>query len=181
MTEDKSKTTTQAEEKKTSKADEPVVAKTQAKKETQEAPKDSPDTTSSENESGEVKKAPKRKKVKRAVPYGQVHISASFNNTIVTFTDSNGGALTASSSGACGFRGSKKGTAYAAQVAAEKAGQMAQQQYGFTKADVYVKGIGLGRESAVRTLNTLGIAVESIKDVTGVAHGGVRPRKARRV
>lgn len=181
MTEDKSKNTPPAEEKKTAKADEPVVNKADAKKETQEAPKDKVETTSSENENGEVKKAPKRKKVKRAVPYGQVHISASFNNTIVTFTDSSGGALTASSSGACGFRGSKKSTAYAAQVAAEKAGQMAQQQYGFTKADVYVKGIGLGRESAVRTLNTLGIAVESIKDVTGIAHGGVRPRKARRV
>lgn len=124
---------------------------------------------------------PKRKKLKRAVAYGQVHIQASFNNTIITFTDAQGGALTASSSGACGFRGSKKGTAYAAQVACEKAGNAARQQYGFSKADVFVKGVGLGRESAVRTLNTLGIAVESIKDVTGVAHGGVRPKKARRV
>jgi small subunit ribosomal protein S11 len=125
--------------------------------------------------------APRKKKNKRSVPTGQVHIFASFNNTIITFTDTKGGALTASSSGACGFRGSKKGTAYAAQVACEKAGNAAKQQYGFSKADVYVKGIGLGRESAVRTLNTLGITVESIRDVTGIAHGGVRPKKARRI
>lgn len=124
---------------------------------------------------------PKKKKAKRSVPSGQVHVYASFNNTIISFTDPQGGALTASSSGACGFRGSKKGTAYAAQVACEKAGNAAKQQYGFSKADVFIKGIGLGRDAAVRTLGTLGITVESIKDVTGVAHGGVRPKKARRV
>lgn len=123
----------------------------------------------------------KKKKAKRSVPTGQVHILATFNNTIVTFTDTNGGVLSASSAGACGFRGSKKGTAYAAQVAAEKAGAAAKQQHGFNKADVYIKGVGLGREAAVRTLAGLDIQVESIKDVTGVAHGGVRPRKARRV
>jgi len=124
--------------------------------------------------------APKKKKVKRSVPTGQVHIQATFNNTIVSFTDSKGGVLTASSAGACGFRGSKKGTAYAAQVATEKAGAMAKQQHGFNKADVYLKGVGLGRDAAVRALSGLGIQVESIKDVTGVPHGGVRPRKARR-
>jgi len=123
---------------------------------------------------------PKRRKAKRSVPHGQVHILATFNNTIITFTDDKGGVLTYSSAGACGFRGSKKGTAYAAQVAAEKAGQAAQQAHGFKKADVYVKGIGLGREAAVRTLQTLDIQVESIRDVTGIPHGGVRPRKARR-
>ena len=125
--------------------------------------------------------APRKKKVKRSVPSGQVHILATFNNTIIAFTDSKGGVLTTSSAGACGFRGSKKGTAYAAQVAAEKAGQMAKQQYGFNKADVYIKGIGLGREAAVRSLQGLDIQVEAIKDVTGVPHGGVRPKKARRV
>lgn len=125
--------------------------------------------------------ATKKKKAKRSVPTGQVHILATFNNTIVTFTDPKGGALTASSSGACGFRGSKKGTAYAAQVAAEKAGNAAKQQYGFSKADVFIKGVGLGRDAAVRALGTLDIAVESIKDVTGVPHGGVRPKKARRI
>lgn len=129
----------------------------------------------------EATTTPKKKKAKRSVPAGQVHILATFNNTIVTFTDSKGGALAASSAGACGFRGSKKGTAYAAQVAAEKAGQIAKQQYGFSKADVYIKGVGLGRDAAVRALSGLDIQVESIKDVTGVPHGGVRPKKARRI
>ena len=124
---------------------------------------------------------PKRKKAKRNVPSGQMHVLATFNNTIITFTDSKGGALTTSSAGACGFRGSKKGTAYAAQVAAEKAGQAAKQTYGMSKVNVFVKGIGLGRDAAVRTLQSLDIQVESIHDVTGVPHGGVRPRKARRV
>jgi small subunit ribosomal protein S11 len=123
----------------------------------------------------------KRRKGKRSVATGQVHVLATFNNTIITFTDPNGGALTASSSGACGFRGSKKGTAYAAQVATERAGNAAKQQYGFGRADVYVKGVGLGRDAAVRTLANLDIQVESITDVTGVPHGGVRPKKARRV
>ena len=123
----------------------------------------------------------RKKKSKRSVPSGQVHILATFNNTIVTFTDSRGGALTASSAGACGFRGSKKGTAYAAQVAAEKAGQAAKQAHGVSKVNVFVKGIGLGRDAAIRTLQNLDIHVESLRDVTGVPHGGVRPRKARRV
>lgn len=123
----------------------------------------------------------KKKKAKRQVPTGQVHILATFNNTIISFTDTSGGVLAAASAGACGFRGSKKGTAYAAQVATERAGQAVKQQHGFGKADVFIKGVGLGREAAVRTLATLDIAVESIKDVTGVPHGGVRPRKARRV
>jgi len=127
------------------------------------------------------KAAPKRKKAKRNVPSGQVHVLATFNNTIVTFTDNGGNVLTTCSAGACGFRGSKKGTAYAAQVAAERAAQAAKQQYGFSKADVLIKGIGLGRDAAVRVLGTLDIAVESIRDVTGVPHGGVRPRKARRI
>lgn len=123
----------------------------------------------------------KKKKAKRSIPQGQVHVLATFNNTIVTFTDSQGGVLTAASAGGCGFRGSKKGTAYAAQVAAEKAGQAAKQLHGFAKADVYVKGVGLGRDAAIRTLASLDIQVETIKDVTGVPHGGVRPKKARRI
>lgn len=124
--------------------------------------------------------AVKKRKTKRSVPYGQVHVLASFNNTIVTFADATGGVLASSSAGACGFRGSKKGTAYAAQVACEKAAGIAKTSYGFTKADVFVKGVGLGREAAIRTLVSAGIAVESIKDVTGVPHGGCRPRKAKR-
>lgn len=124
---------------------------------------------------------PKRRKAKRVVASGQVHVQATFNNTIVTFTDASGGALTSSSAGACGFRGSKKGTAYAAQVAAERAGQAAKQQYGFSRGEVYLKGVGLGRDAAVRALAGLDIQVEGIRDVTGVPHGGVRPKKARRV
>jgi small subunit ribosomal protein S11 len=122
----------------------------------------------------------KKKKNKRSVPYGQMHINATFNNTIVTFTDNSGAVLTTSSAGACGFRGSKKGTAYAAQIAAEKAGTIAKQQYGMTKVDAVVKGVGQGREAAIRSLINLDISVESIKDVTPIAHGGVRPKKARR-
>lgn len=124
---------------------------------------------------------PKRKKTKRNVPAGQVHVQATFNNTIITFTDNSGNVLTTCSAGACGFRGSKKGTAYAAQIAAERAAQAAKQQYGFAKADVFIKGIGLGRDAAVRVLAGMDIAVESIRDVTGVPHGGVRPSKARRI
>lgn len=129
----------------------------------------------------ETTTTPKKKKAKRSVPQGQVHILATFNNTIVTFTDTQGGALTAASAGGCGFRGSKKGTAYAAQVAAEKAGQAAKQLHGFAKADVFVKGVGLGRDAAIRALSGLDIQVEKIVDVTGVPHGGVRPKKARRI
>ena len=123
----------------------------------------------------------KKKKAKRTVSQGQVHVLATFNNTIITFTDTHGNVLAASSAGACGFRGSKKGTAYAAQVAADKAATTAKQQYGMTKADVFVKGVGLGRDSAIRSLSAHDIQVESITDVTGMPHGGVRPRKARRV
>lgn len=123
----------------------------------------------------------KKRKAKRSVPQGQVHIQATFNNTIITVTDKNGGALTASSAGACGFRGSKKGTAYAAQIASEKALEQAKQNYSLSRVDVFVKGIGLGRDAAIRALQSVEIQVDSIKDVTGVPHGGVRPRKARRV
>jgi len=121
-----------------------------------------------------------KKKAKRSVPTGQLHVQATFNNTIVTFSDKKGNVLAASSAGACGFRGSKKGTAYAAQIASEKAGTTAKQTYGLSSVDVFVKGVGLGRDAAIRALQGLDITVDSIKDVTGVPHGGVRPRKARR-
>lgn len=123
----------------------------------------------------------KKKKAKRSVSLGQLHIQATFNNTIVTLSDAQGSVLAASSAGACGFRGSKKGTAYAAQVAAEKAGTVAKQAYGLGKVHAFIKGVGLGRDAAVRAMQTVGIQVESITDVTGVPHGGVRPKKARRV
>lgn len=140
-------------------------------------------TKNTEPENAEATKPAKakKKKVKRSVPKAHVHVMASFNNTIITVTDPAGGALTYASAGSCGFRGSKKGTAYAAQVAAEKAVNQAKQQFAVSKAEVSIKGVGLGRESAVRVLAAADIAVESIKDVTGIPHGGVRPRKARRV
>ncbi len=121
----------------------------------------------------------KRKKVKRPLPVGQLHIKATFNNTIVTVTDKTGAVFTTSSSGANGFRGSKKGTAYAAQIASEKALTTAKNNHGLKTVDVYVKGIGQGREMAIRAAGTVGVDVESITDKTGVPHGGVRPKKVR--
>lgn len=122
----------------------------------------------------------KRKKSRRTVSEGRIHVLATFNNTIITVTDPKGNTLTTASAGASGFRGSKKGTAYAAQVAAEKAIGSAKQNYGLSKADVYVKGVGMGREAAIRTLATQKIQIENIKDITGIPHGGVRPRKPKR-
>lgn len=128
----------------------------------------------------EATKTTTRKKQRRSVPSGQLHIQATFNNTIVTFTDNKGNVLAACSAGACGFRGSKKGTAYASQVAAEKAAEAVKSLHGMGAVDVFVKGVGLGRDAAIRAMGNFDIAVNSIKDVTGVPHGGVRPRKARR-
>ena len=123
--------------------------------------------------------AARRRKLKRTVPAGQMHIQASFNNTIITFTDERGNALSWTSAGSAGFKGSRKSTPYAAQSAAERAAEAAK-EYGLGRVDVLVSGVGAGRESAIRALTTLGITVSSIKDVTPIPHGGVRPRKARR-
>lgn len=122
----------------------------------------------------------RRRKIKRSVPSGQMHVQATFNNTIVTFTDDRGNALSWASSGSSGFKGSRKSTPYAAQTAAERAATAAK-EHGLSKVDVLVNGVGSGRESAIRALGTMGIAVSSIKDVTSTPHGGCRPRKARRV
>lgn len=122
-----------------------------------------------------------RKKQRQAVPNGQLHIQATFNNTIITFADKNGNVLASSSAGANGFRGSKKSTAYAAQIAAEKVAEIAKNQFGVKSVDVFIKGVGMGRDAAVRVMTSYGILVDSIKDKTGVPHGGVRPRKERRV
>lgn len=124
-------------------------------------------------------KATKKKKRQRSVSRGQVHVLATFNNTIVTITDEQGNALASSSAGSAGFRGSKKGTAYAAQVAAEKAIETAK-TFGLSKVDVFVKGVGLGRDAAVRTLVAQRVDVDAIKDITTIPHGGARPRKAKR-
>ena len=120
-----------------------------------------------------------KKKQKRSVPAGQLHVQTTFNNTIISFSDKKGNVLSQSSAGAVGFRGSKKGTAYAAQIAAEKAAEAAK-GFGLKSVDVFVKGVGQGRDSAIRSLNNFDISIESIKEVTGVPHGGVRPRKVRR-
>lgn len=122
----------------------------------------------------------RRRKIKRSVASGQMHVQATFNNTIVTFTDERGNALSWASAGSSGFKGSRKSTPYAAQTAAERAATQAK-DYGLSRVDVLVNGVGSGRESAIRALTTMGIAVASIKDVTGIPHGGCRPRKARRV
>jgi small subunit ribosomal protein S11 len=124
--------------------------------------------------------AARRRKIKRSVASGQMHIQATFNNTIVTFTDDRGNALAWSSAGSAGFKGSRKSTPYAAQTAAERAANAAK-EYGLSRVDVLVNGVGSGREAAIRALTTLGITVASIRDVTGIPHGGCRPRKARRV
>jgi small subunit ribosomal protein S11 len=121
-----------------------------------------------------------RKKAKKNVSDGIVHIHASFNNTIVTITDRQGNTLAWATSGGCGFRGSRKSTPFAAQVAAEKAGNVVKEM-GMKTMEVWVKGPGPGRESAVRSLNALGFKISSISDVTPIPHNGCRPPKRRRV
>lgn len=121
-----------------------------------------------------------RKKVKKHVTDGVAHVHASFNNTIITITDRQGNALSWATSGGCGFRGSRKSTPFAAQVAAEKAGTAAQ-EHGLKTVEVRVKGPGPGRESAVRALNACGLKISNIADVTPIPHNGCRPPKKRRV
>jgi len=121
-----------------------------------------------------------KKKVKKTVVDGVAHIHASFNNTIVTITDRQGNALSWATAGGSGFRGSRKSTPFAAQVASERAGEVAK-EYGLKNVDVFVKGPGPGRESAVRALNNVGFKVTSITDVTPIPHNGCRPSKKRRV
>ncbi len=121
-----------------------------------------------------------RKKIKRNVVDGVAHIHASFNNTIITIADRQGNALCWATAGGSGFRGSRKSTPFAAQVAAERAVNTAL-EYGLKSVDVFVKGPGPGRESAVRSLNNAGLKINSITDVTPIPHNGCRPPKRRRV
>jgi small subunit ribosomal protein S11 len=121
-----------------------------------------------------------RKRVKKEVADGIVHVHASFNNTIITITDRKGNTLSWATSGGSGFRGSRKSTPFAAQVAAEKAGTVAL-EFGMKNLDVLIKGPGPGRESAVRSLNNLGFKINNITDVTPIPHNGCRPPKKRRV
>lgn len=121
-----------------------------------------------------------RKKVKKTVVDGVAHIHASFNNTIVTITDRQGNTLSWATSGGSGFRGSRKSTPFAAQIASQKAGEVAK-EFGMQNLDVFIKGPGPGRESAVRALNSLGFKITNITDVTPIPHNGCRPPKKRRV
>ena len=126
--------------------------------------------------------APKgrRRRVRKNVTYGQAHIKTSFNNTIVTLTDTEGNVIAWESAGGAGFKGSRKSTPFAAQVTADAAAREGM-EHGLQKVEVFVKGPGSGRETAIRSLQAAGLEIISVKDVTPQAHNGVRPRKRRRV
>jgi len=125
-------------------------------------------------------KATRKKKITRTVTKGVAHVQSTFNNTVVTITDKEGNTLAWASAGGIGFKGSRKGTPFAAQLAAEAAAKKAM-DFGMKQIDVYVKGPGAGRESAVRSLQATGLAISLIKDVTPIPHNGCRPPKRRRV
>lgn len=125
-------------------------------------------------------KATRKKRVRKNIEKGAVHIRSSFNNTIVTITDEAGNAISWASSGGLGFRGSKKSTPFASQMAAETAAKAAM-EHGLKSVDVFVKGPGTGREAAIRALQAAGLEVTSIKDVTPIPHNGCRPPKRRRI
>ena len=126
------------------------------------------------------KKGKTRKKERKVIPSGRAFIQSSFNNTVVTLTDPEGNVLSWGSSGTAGFKGSRKGTPYAAQLAAQHAVKKAA-SYGLRQVDVFVKGPGSGREAAIRALQASGLAIASIKDITPIPHNGCRPPKRRRV
>ena len=127
-----------------------------------------------------LKRVTRKRRERKLVERGAAHICSSFNNTIVTITDTDGNALSLASAGGLGFRGSKKSTPFAAQSAAEKAA-LAAKEYGLKSVEVYVKGPGAGREAAIRSLQAAGLDVNMIKDVTPIPHNGCRPPKRRRV
>ena len=127
-----------------------------------------------------VSKSRPKKRERKNIEYGVAHIRSTFNNTIVTITDKNGNALSWASAGGLGFRGSRKSTPFAAQMAAEQAGKAAM-EHGMKQVEVFVKGPGAGREAAIRSLQAAGLEVNSIKDVTPIPHNGCRPPKRRRV
>ena len=128
-----------------------------------------------------LKKVVRKRRERKVVERGAAHIRSSFNNTIVTLSDTQGNALSWASSGGLGFRGSKKSTPFAAQMAAETAAKAAIENYGLKTVEVYVKGPGQGREAAIRALQSAGLDVTMIKDVTPIPHNGCRPPKRRRV
>lgn len=147
---------------------------------TTEAVSDVATETTTETEADNAAVAPTRRRGKRQIADGLAHIHASFNNTIVTITDRQGGALAWATAGGSGFRGARKSTPFAAQVAAERAGNAAL-EYGLQNLEVFVKGPGPGREAAVRALNSVGFRITNITDVTPIPHNGCRPPKKRRV
>ena len=144
-------------------------------------PKDAAAGAPAEKKPTKKKKEFKKKRERRIVPHGVVYIQASFNNTLITICDPDGHAVCWSSSGSVGFKGSRKGTPYAAQQASSAAASVARDQYGMKSVVVRIKGPGSGRESAVRALASSGLHINSIKDVTPVPHNGCRPPKRRRV
>ncbi len=123
----------------------------------------------------------KKKKISRHVPVGRAYIKSTYNNTIVTLTDPEGNVISWANAGIAGFRGPKKATPYAAQIITRIAVGKAREDYGLSEVSVFIKGVGTGRESAVRALNNNGLIVTSIKDITPIPHNGCRPRRPRRV
>ena len=126
------------------------------------------------------KKTRTRRREKKNVPVGKAFISSTFNNTLITLTDPNGNVISAASSGAAGFKGSRKGTPFAAQMAGENAARKAMEN-GMQQVEVFVKGAGSGREAAIRSLQSAGLTITAIRDVTPIPHNGCRPPKRRRV
>lgn len=152
------------------------------KKEVKVAEDKREDKEEKKSEVGKIVKAKKKKKKKekKIVSSGRAYIKATYNNTIITLTDQKGDVISWASAGVCGFRGPKKATPYAAQVIVKKSAEKAK-EFGLKEVIVFVKGVGTGRESAIRALNANGLNILSIKDVTPIPHNGCRPRKPRRV
>jgi small subunit ribosomal protein S11 len=138
-------------------------------------------TSKSDSQSAAVKKSTKRQKTKRQISDGVAHVYSSFNNTVITITDVQGNTLSWATAASVGFKGSRKATPYAAGEAAQKAGRHVVETFGMKSVDVHVKGPGPGRESAIRALKAVGLAIKLITDDTGIPHNGCRPRKKRRV
>ena len=156
------------------------MAEEEVKESIKEETEEKPEVTQAEGSAEAKPKAKRRKKAKKSVAKGLIFISSSFNNTIVTITDASGNVIAWSSAGSLGFKGSKKGTPYAAGLAASTAVNKAK-NFGLSSADIFVSGIGSGRETALRSIISEGIKIAMIKDTTPIPHNGCRPKKVRRV